>query len=166
MHDELDARVSAVVRNTIRNTQTRINYLGAEEHYLEDEDDYDEPMTGDVEAASFGVHTDTVDNMTISVDYETDNPNSPTGSIFDRLLRGAIRGPDSMYRKHDIFAEAWDEAPEGDNCMVSQLFLAVTHEKRPESRTRYASGNYVDANHHARTHAPQVRIGTVAHAHP
>ena len=122
-YDELDARVSEVVRNTIRNTQTRINYLGAEEHYLEDEDDYDEPMTGDVEAASFGVHADTSDNMTISVDYETNNPNSPIGSIFDRLLRGAIRGPDSMYRKHDIFAEAWDEAPEGENCMVSQLFL-------------------------------------------
>ena len=85
-YDELDARVSEAVRNTIRSKQTRTNYIGAEEHYLEDEDDYDEPMTGDVEAASFGVHADTVGNMTISVDYETDNPNSPTGSIFDRLF--------------------------------------------------------------------------------
>ena len=76
-YDELDVRVSEVVRNTIRSKQTRINYLGAEEHYLEDEDDYDDPMTGDAEAASFCVHADTVDNMTISVDYEMDNPDSP-----------------------------------------------------------------------------------------
>ena len=132
---------------------------------MEDEDDYDEPMTGDVEAASFGVHADTIDNMTISVDYETDNPNSPTGPRFDRLLRGAIRGPDSMYRKHDICAEAWDEAPEGENCMVSQLFLAVTHEKHAESRKRDASGNYVNTNPNARTHAPKYTLEQW-HTHP
>ena len=45
---------------------------------MEDEDEYHDPMAGDVEAASFGVHADTVDNMTLSVDYETGNPNSPT----------------------------------------------------------------------------------------
>ena len=156
-YDELDARVSEVVRNTIRNKQTRINYLGAEEHYLEDEDDYDEPMAGDAEAVSFGVHADTIDNMTISVDYEMDNANS-TGSIFDRMLRGAIRGPDSMYRKHDIFTEAWDEAPEGENCMVSQLFLAVTNQKRVESRKRDASGNYVDANPNATAQTPKYTL--------
>ena len=164
-YDELDARVSEAVRNTIRNKQTRINYLGAEEHYLEDEDDYDDPMTGDAEAASFGVHADTVDNMTISVDYETDNPNSPTGSIFDRLLRGAIRGPDSMYRKHDIFAEAWDEAPEGENCMVSQLFLAVTHEKHRITEERCIWELCKCQSSRQGTNS-QVHIGAVAHYHP
>ena len=129
MHQQLDARVSEVARNIVRNNQTRLNYDGIEERYLEDEDDYDDPMTGDVEAASFGVPTDAVDNMTLSVDYTVDGPNALAGSIFDRPLRGAIRGPDSMYRKHDIFAEAWDEAPERD-CVVSQLFLAVTYIKK------------------------------------
>ena len=36
-----------------------------------------------------------------------------------------------MYRKHDIFAEAWDEAPEGENSVVSQLFLAATDKNTP-----------------------------------
>ena len=74
-YGELDARVSEAARNIIRNKRMRINYAGAEEHYLEDEDDYDEPMAGDAEAVSFGVHADTIDNMTLSVDYEMDNAN-------------------------------------------------------------------------------------------
>ena len=86
-----------------------------------------------------------------------DNPNSPIGSVFDRLLRGAIRGPDSRYRKHDIFAEAWDEAPDGENCMVSQLFRAVTHENT-ESRKRDASGNYVNSNPHAKAQIPKYTL--------
>ena len=37
-YDQLDARVLEAARNSIRNKRTRINYFGAEEHYLEDED--------------------------------------------------------------------------------------------------------------------------------
>ena len=42
-YDQLDARVLEAARNIIRNNRARINYFGAEEHYLEDEDDYDDP---------------------------------------------------------------------------------------------------------------------------
>ena len=51
-YDQLDARVSEVARNIIRNKQTRLNYDRVKEHCLEDEDDCDDPMAGDVEAAN------------------------------------------------------------------------------------------------------------------
>ena len=56
--------------------------------------------------------TSNIDNMTLSVDYMGVGPNAPA-PVLDRLLRRAIRGPDSMYRKLDIFPEAWEEAAEG-----------------------------------------------------
>ena len=140
-YDKLDARVSEAVRNTIRSKQTRINYLGAEGHYLEDEDDYDEPMAGDVEAASFGVHADTVGNMAISVDYETDDPNSPTGSIFDRLLRGTIRGPDSMYR--------------------NTIYLRRHGAKRQRARTAwYRNSSWRSLKELSPNHGRETRLGT------
>ena len=42
--------------------------------------------------------------------------------------------------------------------MVSQLFLAVTHEKHVESRKRDASGNYVDANPYTKAQTPKYTL--------
>ena len=42
-YDQMDVRVSAAIRDLIRNKGTRMNYKGEEEHYFEDQDDYDDP---------------------------------------------------------------------------------------------------------------------------
>ena len=125
-YDQMDVHVSAAIRDLIRNKGTRMNYNGQEEHYFEDQDDYDDPNDpGGGGSVSYGVPISNIDNMTLSVDYMGVGPNAPA-PVLDRLLQGAIRAPDSMYRKFDIFPEAWTEAAEGENCMVTQLFLAVT----------------------------------------
>ena len=130
----MDARVSAAVRALVRGKNMRMNYIGEEEHYFEDQDDYDDPNDpGDGGTVSYGVPAHGVDGMTLSVDYMGVGPNAPA-PVLDRLLRGAIRAPDSMYRKWDIFPVAWTE--EGENCMVTQLFLAVTERVFTDSRKR------------------------------
>ena len=40
-YDQMDARVSSAIRDLIRKKGTRTNYNGEEEHYLEEDDDYD-----------------------------------------------------------------------------------------------------------------------------
>ena len=110
-YDQMDVRVSAAIRDLIRNKGTRMNYKGEEEHYFEDQDDYDDPNDpGNGGSVSYGVPISSLDNMTLSVDYMAVGPHAPA-PVLDRLLRRAIRGPDSMYRKLDIFPEAWEEAP-------------------------------------------------------
>ena len=145
-YDQMDVRVSAATRNLIRSKGTRMNYNGQEEHYFEDQDDYDDPNDpGGGGSVSYGVPISNIDDMTLSVDYMGVGPNAPD-PVLDRLLRGAIRAPDSMYRKFDIFPEAWTEAAEGENCMVTQLFLAVTERFFTGSRKRGSDGGFVDAN--------------------
>ena len=133
-YDQMDARVSAAVRELVRGKNMRMNYIGEEEHYFEDQDDYDDPNDpGDGGIVSYGVPAHGVDDMTLSVDYMGVGPNAPA-PVLDRLLRGAIRAPDSMYRKWDIFPVAWSE--EDENCMVTQLFVAVTERVFAGSRKR------------------------------
>ena len=148
-YDQMDVRVSAAIRDLIRNKGTRMNYNGEEEHYFEDQDDYDDPNDpGNGGSVSYGVPTSNVDNMVLSVDYMGVGPHAPA-PVLDRLLRGAIRAPDSMYRKFDIFPEAWTEAAEGENCMVTQLFLAVTERAHTGSQKRGSDGAFVYANANA-----------------
>ena len=145
-YDQMDARVSSAIRDLIRNKGTRLNYNGEEEHYLEEDDDYDDPNDpGNGGSVSYGVPTSNVDNMILSVDYMGVGPHAPA-PVLDRLLQGAIRAPDSMYRKYDIFPEAWAETAEGENCMVTQLFLAVTERAFTGSRKRGGDGAFVDTN--------------------
>ena len=145
-YDQMDVRVSAAIRDLIRNKGTRVNYKGEEEHYFEDQDDYDDPNDpGNGGSVSYGVPISNLDNMTLSVDYMAVGPNAPA-PVLDRLLRGAIRAPDSMYRKLDIFPVAWTEAAEGENCMVTQLFLAVTERAFTGSRKRGSDGAFVDSD--------------------
>ena len=149
-YDQMDARVSTAVRNLIRSKDARMNFNEQQEHYFEDQDDYDDPNDpGNGGTVSYGVPMSNLDNMTLSVDYMGVGPNAPA-PVLDRLLRGAIRSPDSMYRKWDVFPKAWEEAPEGENCMVTQLFLAVTERTFIGSRKRDSEGAFVDANHNAR----------------
>ncbi len=63
-----------------------------------------------------------------------------------------------MYRKLDIFPEAWEEAPEGENCMVTQLFLAVTERVFKGSRKRGSNGACLDANANARAQRPKYSM--------
>jgi len=46
--------------------------------------------------------------------------------ILNRPLRGVVLVPDEMYGKMGIFPVAWEEAPEGENCIENQLILAIT----------------------------------------
>ncbi len=112
-YDQMHARVSSAMRDLIRSRSTHMNYKGELEHYFEEEDDYDDPNDpGAGGSVSYGVPTSNIDNMTLSVDYMGVGPNAPA-PVLDRLLQGAIRAPDSMYRKFDIFPEAWTEPPKG-----------------------------------------------------
>ena len=118
--------------------------------YFAEQDDYDDPNDpGGGGSVSYGVPISNLDNMTLSVDYMAVGLHAPA-PVLDRLLRGAIRRPDSMYRKWDIFPEAWEEAPEGENCMVTQLFLAITERAHTGSQKRGSDGAFVDANANAR----------------
>ena len=111
-YDQMDVRVSAAIRDLIRKKGTRMNYNG-EEYYFEDQDDYDDPNDpGNGGSVSYGVPISNLDSMTLSVDYVAIGPNAPA-PVLDRLLRGAIRAPDSMYRKLDIFPVAWTAPPKG-----------------------------------------------------
>ena len=138
-YDQMDVRVSAAIRDLIRNKSTRVNYKGEEEHYFEDQDDYDDPNDpGNGGSVSYGVAISNLDNMTLSVDYMAVGLHAPA-PVLDRLLRRAIRGPDSMYRKWDIFPEAWEEAPEGENCIGHAALLGHNGEssyRLPETRQR------------------------------
>ena len=110
-YDQMDVRVSAAIRDLIRKKSTRINYKGEEEHYFEDQDDYDDPNDpGNGGSVSYGVPTNRVDNMTLSVDYMGVGPHAPA-PVLDRLLQGAIRAPDSMYRKYDISQRPGQKPP-------------------------------------------------------
>ena len=149
-YDQMGVRVTAAIRDLIRSKGTRMNYNGEEEHYFEEQDDYDDPNDpGGGGSLSYGVPTNSIDNMTLSVDFMAVGPNAPA-PVLDRLLQGAIRAPDSMYRKLNIFPEAWEEAAEGENCMVTQLFLAVTERVHTGSQKRGNNGAFVDANNNAR----------------
>ena len=98
-HDQMDVRVSAAIRDLIRNKGTRVNYKGEEEHYFEDQDDYDDPNDpGNGGSVSYGVPISNLDNMTLSVDYMAVGPHA-AAPVLDRLFRSALRGLDSMYRK-------------------------------------------------------------------
>ena len=126
--------------------------------YFEDQDDYDDPNDpGGGGSVSYGVPISSLDNMTLSVDYMAVGPHAPA-PVLDRLLRRAIRGPDSMYRKLDIFPEAWEQAPEGENCMVTQLFLAVTERAQTSSQKRGSDGAFVDSNPYAKVHRPKYTM--------
>ena len=112
-YDEMDARVSSAIRDLIRNKGTRMNYNGEEEHYFEEEDDYDDPNDpGNGGSVSYGVPTSNVDSMTLSVDYMGVVTHAPA-PVLDRLLQGAIRAPDSMYRKYDISQRPGQKPPRG-----------------------------------------------------
>ena len=84
-------------------------------------------------------------------------PHAPA-PVLDRLLQGAIRAPDSMYRKHDVYPEAWEEAAERENCMVTQLFLAVTERAHTGSQKRGSDGAFVDANANARVRTSKYTL--------
>ena len=156
--DQMYARASSAIQDLLRNESTRLNYNGQEEYYFEDQDDYDDPNDpGEGGSVSYGVPRDYLDNLQISMDYLGVTSNAPA-SVLDRLLQKAIRGPDSMYRNHDIFAEAWDEAPEGENCMVTQLFLAVTERVHTGSRKRDNTGAFCDANADTRERTPKYTL--------
>ena len=71
---------------------------------------------------------------------------------------GAIRAPDSMYRKWNIFPGAWGEAPEEQNCMVMQLFLAVLERAQAGSRKRDNNGAFVDANPYGKARASKYTM--------
>ena len=60
-----------------------------------------------------------------------------------------------MYREWNISPEAWDEAQEEQNCMVTQLFLAVAERVNASSRKRSSDGAFVDADRHARAWVPK-----------
>ncbi len=93
-------------------------------------------------SVTYEVPTDILDNLEIYVDYMAEGENTPL-PVLDRLLRGAIRAPDSMYRKWNILVEAWTEAPEGENCMVTQLFQAVKERVHTGSQKRDSNGAFV-----------------------
>ena len=113
---QTDALVSSSVRELIGSMPTRMDHNGAEEFYFEDQDDYDDPNDpGDGGTVSYGVPLGALDNLVLSVDYMGVGPNAPA-PVLDRLFRGVIRAPDSMYRKYDVFPEAWTECAEGENC--------------------------------------------------
>ena len=78
---------------------TRLDHNGNEEDYLEDYDAYDHPNDpGGGGSVTYGVPTNLLDNLEISVDYMAEGENAPL-PVLDRILRGAIRAPDSMDRK-------------------------------------------------------------------
>ena len=41
--DQMYARASSAIQDLLRSKSTRLNYNGQEEHYFEDQDDYDDP---------------------------------------------------------------------------------------------------------------------------
>ena len=101
------------IRNMIRASPTRLDNNGKEEYYVEDHDICDDPNDpGGGGSVSYGVLTDQLDSLDLSVEYMAEGENAPP-AVIDCVLRGAIRAPDSMCRKWDILAEAWTEAPEG-----------------------------------------------------
>ena len=67
-------------------------------------------------------------------------------------------GPDFMYRKWDTFPEAWDEAPEGENGMVTQLFLAVTERVFTGSRKRGTGGTFMNSDEDRKIHKPKYTM--------
>lgn len=114
-YDQMDVRVLAAIKHVIRNNDTRINYNGQEEYYVADQDDYDDPNdSGNGGSVSYGVPVSNLDNLSLSVDYVAAGRIAQPPALV-RLLRGAIRAPDSMYRKWGIFPEARDHALEGKN---------------------------------------------------
>ena len=71
-----------------------------------------------------------------------------------------------MYRKWDILAEAWTEAPEGENCMITQLFQAVKERVRTGSQKRDANGAFVHSDFYQRECVPKYsmeELGTLTH---
>ena len=165
-YNAMDVPVRDAIRNMIRASPTRLDQNGNEEYYLEDHDAYDDPNDpGGGGSVSYGVPTHLVDTLEFSVDYMAQGENAPL-PVIDRVLRGAIRSPDSMYRKWDILAEAWTEAPEGENCMITQLFQAVKERVFAESRKRDANGAFVDSDFNQRECVPKYsmeELGTLTH---
>ena len=110
--DQMYARAPSAIQDLIRNKNTRMDYNGQEEHYLEDQDGCDDPNDpGEGGSVSYGVPRGYLDNLQVSMGYLGVTSNAPA-SVLGRLLQGAIRAPDSMYRKQNSFVEAWGEAPE------------------------------------------------------
>ena len=98
-YDAMDAPVRNGIRDAIRANPTRLDHNGNEEYYLEDYDAYDDPNDpGGGGSVTYGVPTNLLDNLEISVDYMAEGENAPC-PVLDRILRGAIPAPDSMYRK-------------------------------------------------------------------
>ena len=92
----MDVRISAAIRDLIRNKGAGMNYKGEEEHYLENQGDYDDPNDpGNGGSVSYRVPISNFDSMSLSVDYMAVGPNAPA-PVLDRLLQGATRAPDSM----------------------------------------------------------------------
>ena len=162
MNDAMDAPVRNGIRDAIRANPTRLDYNGREEYYLENHDaggsgNQDPNDPGDGGGVTYGVPTDLLDNLEIYVDYMAEGENAPL-PVLDRLLRGAIRAPDSMYRKWDILAEAWTEAPEGENCMVTQLFQAVKERVHTGSQKRDSNGAFVGPDADKRVRRPKYSM--------
>jgi hypothetical protein len=164
-YDAMDVPVRNAIRNVIRASPTRLDN-GNEEYYLEDHDTYDDSNDpGGGGSVSYGVPTDLLDSWEFSVDYMAEGENAPL-PVLDRVLRGAIRAPDSMYRQWDILAEAWTEAPEGENCMVTELFQAVQERVHTGSQKRDAKGAFVHSDAYQKDRMPKYSLeewGTLTH---
>ena len=63
-----------------------------------------------------------------------------------------------MDHKWDILAEAWTEAPEGENCMVTQLFQAVKERINTGSKKRDATGAFLHSDAYQKDRMPKYSM--------
>ena len=64
--------------------------------------------------------------------------------VLNRPLRGIVVVPDEMYGKTGIYPVAWEETPEGENCVLNQLVLAITKRRDKDSRVRIRNRKWVN----------------------